>query len=223
MKKSEAFVIYSSFIGLFLTGIFIFCCRHIILTWFATKFLAITFIITCFLWLVAELFDTYYGNKNNSESVSFSLLIASEVILLLGIVFALFVCWDLKEDNYYIKYGLIQYCGIFIMIFGILFRQFVIIKLNKRFSTIVHPNKNLSLLTSGAYKYIRHPSYTGSLLTLIGLPLALGSFLGFILVSIITVMAYSLRIKHEEASLIKAYGQKYKEYQEKTWKLFPGF
>ena len=76
------------------------------------------------------------------------------------------------------------------------------------------------LITSGLYRYIRHPLYAGVWLTLIGTPFALGSW--FALIPTILCMGLLLvRIKYEEEMLIKGM-EGYKEYRTRVnYKIIP--
>jgi protein-S-isoprenylcysteine O-methyltransferase Ste14 len=109
------------------------------------------------------------------------------------------------------------------MVFGILLRQAAILQLGGCFSTTIHVNKGKQLVSWGLYKYIRNPSYTGALLTLIGITLAFGAWVATIIIGIFGLMAYLYRVKYEEKNLIKSYGKEYIEYMKQTWRFFPGF
>ena len=76
-----------------------------------------------------------------------------------------------------------------------------------------------NLVTSGIYRYTRNPIYLGFVLMLIGLPLNMGIYWGFILVwSLITFMN-NMIIKHEEAYLEKKFKEQYTDYKShvKRW------
>ena len=79
------------------------------------------------------------------------------------------------------------------------------------------------LVTRGPYNYIRHPSYTGSLLILTGLSLTIGTWLGSLFAFVVSLIAHEYRIRVEEEALREAFGSDYEEYEKRTWKLFPGF
>ena len=78
------------------------------------------------------------------------------------------------------------------------------------------------LVRGGPYRWLRHPSYTGGFLTAIGLPLALGTPVGFVVTLGACLIAYVYRIRIEEAALISKFGASYQEYSRRTWRLIPG-
>lgn len=77
------------------------------------------------------------------------------------------------------------------------------------------------LLTSGFYKYIRHPLYSGALLGRFGIGLAFRSYLGMILFSVIYLGVFLKRMDIEEDSLKAEFGDGYEEYMKRTKRLFP--
>src|SRR5580704_14582736 len=71
------------------------------------------------------------------------------------------------------------------------------------------------------YRYIRHPSYSGGLITLAGLGLALGNWAGLLTLLACTGAGYGYRIFVEEAALVAALGEPYREYMRRTRRLIP--
>lgn len=69
---------------------------------------------------------------------------------------------------------------------------------------------------------MRHPVYSGSMLALVGIPLTLGTWVGGALVMILSVTACLYRIRIEEQALLRAFGDAYRDYMRRTWRLFPG-
>jgi protein-S-isoprenylcysteine O-methyltransferase Ste14 len=76
-----------------------------------------------------------------------------------------------------------------------------------------------TVIEVGPYRYIRHPSYTGALITLVGL--ALGNWAGLLALLDCMGAAYAYRISVEEAALVAALGEPYKEYMRRTRRLVP--
>ena len=75
------------------------------------------------------------------------------------------------------------------------------------------------LVTSGPYRFIRHPIYSGLLLGLLGTALAT-NFLGLIIVVILGAYFYYAATV-EEKNLIAAFPTAYPAYREHTKKLIP--
>jgi protein-S-isoprenylcysteine O-methyltransferase Ste14 len=113
------------------------------------------------------------------------------------------------------------YPGIVVMILGIIFRQWAIAVLGRFFSGTVSTQKGQKVVENGPYKYIRHPSYTGALLILLGIGLALQSWGATITLMLLFSLAYGYRIHVEEKVLIKALGDPYIEYKKRTKRLIP--
>jgi protein-S-isoprenylcysteine O-methyltransferase Ste14 len=98
-----------------------------------------------------------------------------------------------------------------------------VLVLGKHFNVRVQVQKDARLVIEGPYSYIRHPSYTGMLLILVGLGLSIGTWLGALIALAATLIAHEYRIRIEEDVLQKAFGPDYEDYKKRTWKLFPGF
>ena len=76
------------------------------------------------------------------------------------------------------------------------------------------------LASSGVYKFVRHPMYVGSVIMMVGMPLALGSYWGLVFV-IPAVVVLVLRILDEETLLTRELPG-YREYaQEVRYRLVP--
>jgi protein-S-isoprenylcysteine O-methyltransferase len=113
------------------------------------------------------------------------------------------------------------FTGICLMLLGTAFRWYCVRVLGKYFTFDVAIQGGHALIEVGPYHYIRHPSYSGALLTLLGFGLALGNWAGLAAVLLCMGFAYSYRIPVEEAALTLALGETYRQYQERTWRLIP--
>lgn len=80
--------------------------------------------------------------------------------------------------------------------------------------------KNHDLITTGIYRYIRHPIYAGVFLSLIGGELVAESYLVFFFF-IISFSAAYYQGKREERILLKHFGKKYEDYMKKTKMFIP--
>lgn len=118
---------------------------------------------------------------------------------------------------------LIQYGGVAIMVLGMFLRAWAIHVLGRHFSVHVAMQPEHRLITTGPYRWVRHPSYTGTLLTVMGVPLAIGIGPLSPLVGILFVVGHSYRIRIEEAMMAELFGTDYESYCRSTWRLFPGW
>ncbi len=99
--------------------------------------------------------------------------------------------------------------GIMLYIFGLIIRWLSIIRLKQRFTVDVAVNREHHLETGGLYRYLRHPSYSGLLLIITGLSLAMNSLISLIVVVVPVFFSISYRIIVEERLLVREFGQSY--------------
>jgi protein-S-isoprenylcysteine O-methyltransferase Ste14 len=111
--------------------------------------------------------------------------------------------------------------GICLMLLGIALRWYSAAVLGKYFTFDVAIRSNQTLIEVGPYRYIRHPSYSGALLSLLGFGLALGNVAGLTAALLCMGLAYAYRIRVEETALSSALGQSYQQYRKRTWCLVP--
>ena len=115
----------------------------------------------------------------------------------------------------------IFYPGIFLMLLGVFVRQWAIAVLGRFFSLTVRVAEDHRVIDKGPYRLVRHPSYTGVLITFIGLSLAVQS-LGALLVLLgVFVVSYGYRMRVEEKTLLSELGEDYANYMKRTKRLIP--
>jgi protein-S-isoprenylcysteine O-methyltransferase Ste14 len=117
--------------------------------------------------------------------------------------------------------NLLFYIGIGLMLAGILLRWYSASVLGKYFTFDVAIQGEQCLVEGGPYRYLRHPSYSGALLTLLGFGFALGNWAGLAASLSCLGFAYAYRIPIEEAALTSALGETYVQYTKRTWMLVP--
>jgi protein-S-isoprenylcysteine O-methyltransferase Ste14 len=116
----------------------------------------------------------------------------------------------------------VHYSGIFLIILGIIIRWIAIHKLKSMFTVDVSIQKGHKIVKSGIYKIIRHPAYLGSLLSFLGLGIALVNWLSIIIIFVPILIAFVNRIYIEEKVLCDEFGEEYLNYSNNTYRLFPG-
>jgi len=112
-------------------------------------------------------------------------------------------------------------CILILVLLGLLLRWYSIIYLGRFFTTNVAIAKDHRLIDTGPYRFIRHPSYAGSLLAMIGLALSFGNWMSFVILFVSTCAVTFWRIHVEEQALIGGLGEPYSNYMQRTRRLIP--
>jgi len=115
----------------------------------------------------------------------------------------------------------VAYLADFLLAAGIGVRIWAIRHLGKFFTVDVGIQPDHRVVQDGPYRLVRHPSYSGSLLSLTGIACLTFNWLGFFLIVICTFVAYALRIPVEEKVLREQFGSEYDQYAARTKKLIP--
>lgn len=114
----------------------------------------------------------------------------------------------------------IRWFGVALYVAGGALRIWPVFVLGRRFSGLVAIQPGHTLVTSGAYGVIRHPSYLGLLVNALGWGLAFRSVVGVLLAALL-VPPLIARIRAEEALLREQFGTEYDDYCARTWRLLP--
>ncbi len=112
--------------------------------------------------------------------------------------------------------------GLAVVIAGRLLRRHCFRMLGQSFTAIVVVRPEQQIVEHGAYRWVRHPSYTAGFMLFAGSMLALGNWLSVAVVLCSAVLAYTYRIRVEERALLKVLGKPYREYMQRTKRLIPG-
>jgi protein-S-isoprenylcysteine O-methyltransferase Ste14 len=112
--------------------------------------------------------------------------------------------------------------GLVLMLAGIALRQWAVAVLGRFFTVEVRVQPGQTVVEQGPYRWVRHPSYTGMIVTLLGLGLALGSWASLALLAVLPTAGLVYRIHFEERALLDALGEPYRRFAASRPRLFPG-
>lgn len=112
--------------------------------------------------------------------------------------------------------------GVAIACLGTVLRAWAILTLGTFFRRDVMVEAGQTVIRNGPYRWLRHPSYTGTLVNTFGLALAFGSWVGAALALAIATLGHLPRIRVEEAELREGLGKAYSGYASTTARLVPG-
>lgn len=111
--------------------------------------------------------------------------------------------------------------GIILILAGIILRFRSVRKLGRFFHSKIVIQEKHELIKDGPYKYLRNPSYTGTLISFIGFGIGIGNWLSLIILFFSGLVSFARRILFENQALSKKFGNEYEEYTKKTWALIP--
>ncbi|PTR30317.1 protein-S-isoprenylcysteine O-methyltransferase Ste14 [Rhodococcus sp. OK519] len=93
-------------------------------------------------------------------------------------------------------------------------------ELGEAFTFQVQTVEGQGVVDTGLYRLVRHPSYTGALICVLGFTIAYTNWLAPLTVLGLAA-AYVVRIPHEERVLVEGLGEPYRQYMHRTRRLIP--
>jgi protein-S-isoprenylcysteine O-methyltransferase Ste14 len=111
--------------------------------------------------------------------------------------------------------------GMVVFTAGEALRVWAKVALGRYFTYTVMTSSDQPVITSGPYRYVRHPSYTGFLLIAIGAGAVWGNWLGLGAMALGTLVGLAYRIYVEEKALLEELGDRYRTYAEGHKRLVP--
>ncbi|MFA9466687.1 MAG: isoprenylcysteine carboxylmethyltransferase family protein [Velocimicrobium sp.] len=169
---------------------------------------------------LAILIFTTWNNHKNLEKKTMSDR-GSMLFIIIGFWLAILINPICVNMTTFMLPVYLFWIGVILTILGILTRVYSVWTLRNFFTLNVQVATVQNIVKTGPYKYIRHPAYTGSIITLSGIAVSFRSLLGIIATVIIISVVYGYRIKVEEKALETSFGSSYEDYERHTWKLFP--
>ena len=111
--------------------------------------------------------------------------------------------------------------GVATLVAGSLLRRHCWRLLGSSFTGDVRVRPDQHIVGEGAYRLLRHPSYSAGILMNIGIGLSLGSWGSTVLLAIISFATYTYRIAVEERALLAVLGEPYREFLRHRKRLIP--
>ncbi|MGZ4904887.1 MAG: methyltransferase family protein [Halobacteriota archaeon] len=190
---------------------------------FPSAFTALVFSAVFILWVLSEVIGAGImprirrgGRARTSRRER-----GSSLLIYAGIIVYFIVAFSFAGAGIAMLPSGVYYVGIIVMVLGIVIRQWAIAMLGRFFSQTLGVQEGHTVVETGPYRYVRHPSYTGALIFFVGFGLALQSW-GAVLVFIpIFAVVYGYRMHVEEQLLIAQLGDAYVSYARRTKRLFP--
>lgn len=182
------------------------------------------FLVSVLAWLATELWlrARQYrrsGKAKTTEWGSYGLIAVSIVV---GDYLAVAVMHSLRALRFSLPYSALLVVALLLLWAGAGFRLWAIHTLGIYFRGTVHVQEDHTVVRSGVYRYLRHPSYAGLLVALTGIGLVFGNILSWVIFVGGALVGILYRIRVEERVLIDNLGAEYADYAAQTKRLVPG-
>jgi protein-S-isoprenylcysteine O-methyltransferase Ste14 len=111
--------------------------------------------------------------------------------------------------------------GLVIVLLGIALRQWSVLTLGRFFTVQVQVTSDQTVVDTGPYRWVRHPSYTAIIISFVGIGVALENWLSLLVLIVVPTVGLVVRIRVEERALLAALGEPYREFSATRARLIP--
>ena len=182
----------------------------------------ILFLTISTIWVISEvLLVVLRRSKNDSQDHDKGSIKWLNIVIYTSVTLAVSFGF-IGIGQIHIAISIILWIGLCLIVIGLIIRWIAILTLRKYFTTNVSILSDHRIIKTGIYRFIRHPSYSGSIISFCGLGLVFPNWVSFIVLVIPITIAFLKRIQIEEEALQKAFGEEYANYCKMSWLLFPG-
>lgn len=183
---------------------------------------AAAFYLTFLAWAIPEWFGSLRqrvrGAARREDRGSYAVVLATTV---LGLVLYFFLAGAAPGATIFWHRRAFFVAGIALALLGVALRQYAIRCLGRYFTRAVAVHPGQVVVQRGPYRFVRHPAYSGTLLTVLGLGLALTNWASLLALVLCILAGHLYRIDVEERALRAALGQPYEDYMRRTRRLIP--
>jgi protein-S-isoprenylcysteine O-methyltransferase Ste14 len=186
---------------------------------------ASVFVLACLVWLIPEWSGMFRQMSKVSRKDAMVHDRGSLVILLglqwigLALNFLLAGLW--REAAILWQAEAVFVLGVMLIPVGVAFRWYAIRTLGEYFTRDVAVSAGQQVVGHGPYRLIRHPAYSGTFVTMLGVGLATTNWASLISLLTCIFAGHFYRVRVEEQALVRTLGQPYVEYMQHTKRFIP--
>jgi len=191
---------------------------------FSTPAYSVAFAVTQLIWVIPDRIGAFWLRSSRDPAAhqqdrGSMYVLTATLIMGLFVGFALALKWQAAAIPWLRPQ--ITIAGIALTLLGFALRWWSIFTLGRYFTLDVAVRSTQTVIQSGPYRFVRHPSYTGILLIILGMALALANWASLVVILIGCLSGLLYRVRIEERALIDALGQPYVEYMRHTKRFIP--
>jgi protein-S-isoprenylcysteine O-methyltransferase Ste14 len=121
-----------------------------------------------------------------------------------------------------IRPGVVAFAvGMAILVAGVVLRGWAFVALGEYFTAVIKVSPDQPVASNGPYRVLRHPSYAGGLLALVGVAVASANWVTVAVFAVAWVAIIAWRIHIEETALLSTVGGRYATYASHHKRLIP--
>jgi protein-S-isoprenylcysteine O-methyltransferase Ste14 len=174
------------------------------------------------IWLVVWTAAAFFV-KRTQRKEPLGLILYERVPVIVGAVMLVWPQWlpASLTKRLFIEGPGLALSALVLVIAGMLFAYWARVRLGRNWSGQIIVKNGHTLITSGPYRWVRHPIYSGMTTALVGTALAIGAPYGFIALALI-VYGFLVRVRLEEVLMRDIFPGEYDRYSRHTARLIPG-
>jgi protein-S-isoprenylcysteine O-methyltransferase Ste14 len=186
---------------------------------------AAVFAAACVIWFAPEAIGMFRQRARVSRKAALVQDGGSMAMMIglqwLGLAVSFWLGWLLPGAAIALQPTGLFLLGVIVILLGVALRWYAIWTLGRYFTREVAVSSDQPVVQDGPYRLIRHPAYSGTLLTLLGVGLALTNWASLIALLVCVLPGYIYRVRIEEQALARAIGQPYVDYMRRTRRFIP--
>lgn len=183
------------------------------------------FLVACLIWNVPEMIGAIRQTAKASRKEalvqdhgSMGILIG---LLWFGIALNFLLGWLFPAAALSWHRTVLFLIGVTLMLLGVALRWYAIWTLGSYFTRDVAVSADQKVVQIGPYHSIRHPAYSGTFLTMLGVGLAMTNWASLVALLLCVFSGHLYRVSVEEKALVQTIGQPYIEYMQHTKRFIP--
>jgi len=179
------------------------------------------FFIVLIFWVGFDIYLFFFHNRKISGKLQEK---RSKYIMLAFVLAGMFGAVTVdgrSKEAFMVPFLPHRYVGVALMVFAVVIRFFVVRQLGPSFTIDVGALPGQELRTDRLFRVIRHPAYAAEIAGFLGLALVFSYPLSSSLAFTLPTTGILYRIAVEERNLKQVFGDAYREYCKKTWRLIP--
>jgi len=114
----------------------------------------------------------------------------------------------------------LRWSGLALVVTGFVLITWTTVELGRQYSVYITLQQDHQLITSGPYRYIRHPRYLGVMVVALGLALLFRSWIALAALPFLLALLI-FRLTDEEKLLREEFGGQWEAYVQRSWRLVP--